>query len=213
MQIVRRDRFKVQPLAQPEQVVTDPLLDFQPMIHQLEIEVVRPENVAELGRRFACLLEVADLDPRLHLAGRATGHTDHALGIARQQLAVHPRLVEETLETRQRAEPEQVTQAVGVRRQQGHVRVRPAAGDVILAALGPPDPGLVAPVGPRGEIGLDPDHGLDAGAGRPLVEVVRPVERAVVGHRQGRHVQARRLGEQVLEPRGAVEHRVLRVHV
>jgi hypothetical protein len=55
-------------------------------------------------------------------------------------------------------------------------------------------------------IGLTRRRGL-------LPEVVRPEDVAVVGHRQRRHPCRRRLGEQVLEPGRAVEHRVLGVDV
>src|ERR687898_2479445 len=45
------------------------------------------------------------------------------------------------------------------------------------------------------------------------VEVDGPEQLAVVGHGQGRHAHAGGLGEQVVDPGGAIEHRVLGVHV
>jgi hypothetical protein len=57
------------------------------------------------------------------------------------------------------------------------------------------------------------DDGLDPVPLAGQVEVDRAEQLAVVGHGQGRHAHAGGLGEQVVDPGGAVEHRVLGVHV
>ena len=58
-----------------------------------------------------------------------------------------------------------------------------------------------------------PMIGLMPGGRGLAVEVVGAEHVAVVGHRERRHAQRGGLGEQVVEPGGAVEHGVLGVHV
>ena len=65
----------------------------------------------------------------------------------------------------------------------------------------------------RREVALHADDRLDAGGLGLLVEVVGAEDVAVVGHRERRHAHARGLFEEVVQPGGAVEHRVLGVHV
>src|SRR6185369_6708602 len=85
-------------------------------------------------------------------------------------------------------------------------------GDVVvlLVWLTPADTLLEQP-GLGRDVRLAADDRLHAGGGRLLVEVVRPVHVAVVRDRDGGHLLAADLGEHVLEPGGAVEHRVLGV--
>ena len=211
VQVVADHRPQVQLLAELDQVAADPRLDVELVVHQFEEEVVRTEDVPVVGGGLARLVELADAQPGLDLAGRAAGRRDDPLGVPLQQLPVGARLVVVPLKAGQRPEPEQVAQPVGVLGEHRHVGVRPAAGDVVLPAVGPAHPAAVEPRGTRGEIGLDADDRLDAGRDRLLVEVVGAVQVAVVGHRQGRHAQPVGLGEQVLQPRRTVEHRVLGV--
>jgi hypothetical protein len=171
------------------------------------------EDVPEVGRRLAGPVEVADAQPGLDLAGRAAGGRDEALAVALQQFAVGARVVVVALEAGQRPEPEQVVQALGVGREHRHVRVGPAAGDVVLAAVGPAHPRLVLPGRARGQVGLHADDRADARGGGLLVKVVGAVEVAVVGHGERRHAHPGRLREQILQPRGAVQHRILGVDV
>ena len=70
---------------------------------------------------------------------------------------------------------------------------------------------LVVPRGVGRDVGLHADDRLEAGGRGLAVEVVGAEHVAVVGHRHRRHAQARGLGEQVVEPGGTVEHRVLGV--
>src|SRR5690606_40356368 len=69
----------LQPLAEPEQVVADTALDLQAVLHELEVVVLLAEDVLELGRDRARLLEVADAQPRLHLAAGAARRGDEPL--------------------------------------------------------------------------------------------------------------------------------------
>ncbi len=213
VQVVGGDERQVEVLGQPEQVGADPGLDLQAVLHQLEVVVAGPEDVAELRRSRARLVVLAEPQEGLHLAGRAAGGGDQPARVGLQQLAVHPGLVEEALEAGPAVEAEQVVHAGGGLGQQRHVGERATAGHVVPAALAPLDPGAVAAVGARRDVGLDADDRLDPGGGGLLPEVVGAEDVAVVGHRQGRHGHLAGGGEQVVQPGGAVEHGVLGVRV
>ena len=75
-----------------------------------------------------------------------------------------------------------------------------AAGDVVLAAVGPAHPGPVVPGGVRGEVGLHADDRLDPGGVGLPVEVVGAEDVAVVGHRQRRHAHLGGPLEQLAQP-------------
>jgi hypothetical protein len=196
------------------QAVTDLALDVQAVVHDLDEEIARAEDVAVAGGRVDGLLVLAELEPGLYLAGRAAGGGDDARGVGGKQLAVHPRLAEEALQGGERGQPEQVVHALGGLGEQRHVGIRAGPGDVV-GGLGGAAPAhrlaVLAVLG--GDVGLDPDHRLDAGRGGLRPEVVGTVEVAVVGHGDGRHAILLALGEQVLQPGRAVQHRVLGVHV
>src|SRR6266511_2508378 len=213
VQVVGGNRLEAKVLAQAKQVVPDPGLDVDPMVHQLEVEVLRTEDVAQLARCRAGAVEVTDAQPRLDLPGWAAGRGDDAARVAFQQLPVGPGLVEVPLQARHAAQPEEVAQAGRVGGEHGQVGVRPTAGHVVLAALGPADPGAVEPQGAGRQVGLQAHDRLDAGGLGLLVEVVGAVQVAVVGHGQGRHAHPGGLGEQLLETGRAVQHRVLGVHM
>ena len=60
-----------QVLGQPQQPVADPVLDVEPVVHQLEEVVVPAEDVLEVGGRLPRLVVVADAAARS--APRPTG--------------------------------------------------------------------------------------------------------------------------------------------
>ena len=211
--VVGGDRRDAEVLAELEQAVADPGLDVETVVHQLEEVVVLPDDVLEVGRRLPCLLVVTDPQPGLDLPRRAAGGGDQAVGVLGQQLAVGARLVEEALHAGPAGEPEQVVHAGRGLGEQGHVGVGAAAGDVVVAAVVPPDPLLVVAGGVGGEVGLHPDDRLDPRGRRLGVEVVGPEHVAVVGHRDRVHAQLGGPLEHVAQPRRPVEHGVLGVDV
>ena len=153
--VVGRDRRDAEVLAEPQQVVTDPLLDVDPVVHQLEEEAVLAEDLLELGGRAAGFVVLPQAQPGLDLARGATGRRDQALGIAVEQVAVGPRLVEEALEARPGREAEQVVHALGRLGPHRHVGVGAAARDVVAALLGhvalaPLDPAALRAVASAG---------------------------------------------------------------
>ena len=121
----------------------------------------RPKMSWKSPAACAGLVVVADPQPGLHLARRAAGGADQALGVLGEQLAVGARLVEEALERGARREPEQVVHARGGLGEQRHVGVGAAAGDVVVAAVVPADPLALEAGGVRGEVGLHADDRLD----------------------------------------------------
>jgi hypothetical protein len=213
VQVVGRDRRDSQPLAEAQQVLADAGLDGQAVVHDLEVEAVLAEDVAQLAGHPAGALEVADAQPGLHLAGRAAGGGDQALRVLLKELTVDAGLVEVALQAGPGVHPEEVDQAAGVRGQHREVRVCAAAGHVVLPAVGPAHPGALVSRGAGGHVELGADDRLDPGGLGVLEELVGPVHVPVVGDRQGRHPHARGLGEQRLQPGGSIEHRVLGVHV
>jgi hypothetical protein len=198
----------------PAQAISHPVLDLQPVIHDLDEEVARPEDVTVGGSRGHGLVVLAQLQPGLHLTGGAAGGGDDALGVGREQFPVHPRLAEKAFERGQRGQPEQVVHALRGLGEQRHVGVRTGAGHVvILLRRRAPPHRLAEPAVLGRHIGLDPDDRLDARGARLGPEVVGAVDVAVVGDRDGRHARALAGAEHVLEPCGAVQHRVLGVHM
>ncbi len=211
--VVGGHRRDAEVLAQPEQAVADAGLDVEPVVHQLEEVVVLAQDVLEVTGGLAGLVVVTDAQPGLHLARRATGGGDQALGVLGEQLAVGPRLVEEPLHRRPGGEPEEVVHPLGALGQQGHVGVGARPGDVVVAAVVPAHPLLVEAGGVRGEVGLHADDRLDAVGLRLGPEVVGAEDVAVVGHRDRVHAQLGGPLEHVVQPGGTVEHGVLGVHV
>ena len=168
-------------------------------------------SAAELER----LVELAEAEPGLQLAGRAAGGGHQAAGVLGQDLLVHPRpLDQEAFGVGPGGQLEQVVQAFPVPGPDGLVQVRAAGRDVVLflVRLAPQDALGVGPV-LRGDVGLDADHRGDAGLRGLAVKLGGAVHVAVVGHRDMGHALARDLLEQFLEAGGAVQHRVFGVHV
>ena len=90
----------------------------------------------------------------------------------------------------------------------------------LLAALGvaagvvdAAPPGGALEAGVVGHVRLGADDRGDARAAAGRVEVEDPVHVAVVGDAEGRLAVLGRLGHDVADPGGPVEHRVLGVHV
>ena len=170
-------------------------------------------NSAAASSGFAVL---AQPQPGLDLAGRAAGGGDEPFRVGVQQLTVQPGpFAEDRVQRGDRGGPEEVPHAHVVVAEQGHVRVRATAGNVILALvlLAPPHAGLVRAGGPGSHIGFDADDGPDALVGCPLPEVEGAEQVAVVRRGEGRHAEPLGFVEQLTEPGGTVQHRVLGVVV
>ncbi|GMA37186.1 hypothetical protein GCM10025876_33900 [Demequina litorisediminis] len=215
VRVVRRHERRAQLVREAQQVLADTLLQEQPVVHQLDIEVLGTKDVLELARRAQRLVVLPQTQARLHLARGATSGGDDAVRVALQQVAVHTRLVEVPLEGGVRRHPEEVVHARRVLRPHGHVGVGATGRDVVglLAALTPPHARLVLTRGARREVRLDADDGLHAMCLALCPEVVGTKDVAVVGSRKRRLTQFLRVLEQIIQPRGTVQHRVLGMDV
>src|SRR5690606_33246301 len=126
--------------------------------------VLPAEDVLELSGGPQRLVVLAEPQPGLDLTGGAAGGGDEPPGVGADELAVHPRpLAHLSLEGRPRPEAEEVVHPLVVAREQGHVGVGTAGGDVVLGLvlLTPAHPGLVEARGAGGDVGLQPDDRLD----------------------------------------------------
>ena len=191
-----RDERQPEPLGEAGQPLEGGLLDVEPDVLQLDVRRVPAEDLrepVELGERV--VLAMLGQRPR-DAAGEAPGERDHPRRVPLEQLPVDARLVVVALEVRERAEPDEVRVAGGVGGEEREVRV---------ALL------LDAPV--VHDVHLAPEDRFDALRLRRLVEVDRAGHRAVVGERDGRHLEAGRLLRERRDPAGPIEDRVLRVDV
>ena len=163
---------------------------------QLDVDVVAAEDLdepVELGRRVrrpALLERLADA------AREAAGQRDHPARVPLEQLPVDAGLVVVALEVAEARELDQVPVALVVGGEQCQVRV----ALLLRAAI-------------VGDVDLAADHRLDAGALRRLEELHRAGHRAVIGERDRRHLELGRPRDEVRDPAGAVEDRVLGVDV
>jgi len=199
--------------CQPQQVLTDPTLDGEAVVHELAEVVVRPEDVSIVSGGTDGLVVATEPQLRGDLAAGAARGGDDAGGVLRQQLPVHPGLVEVTLQRGPARQPEQVVHPGRRLGQQGHVGVSAPTRDVVVPPVSPLHSSPLEPARPRSDVRLHADDRLDPGVAGSPVELVRPEHVAVVGHGQGRHAHAGRLTEEVADPGGAVEHGVLAVDV
>ncbi len=214
VQVVGRDEREPQVAGQTDQVALGAALDLEAVVHQLDVDVVGTEDVAQLARHLARLVVEPEPQLGLDLARRAAGRDDEALAVGGEQLAVDARpLRVDLIERGDRAHPEEVVHADVVLGQHRHVGVGAATGDVVAPAVAPADLGAVGAVRAGRDVGLDADDRLDPRALRLLPELVGAEDVAVVGRREGRHAHPGRLGEEVADAGRPVEHGVLRVHV
>ena len=184
VEVVRRDHRHADLVRELDLVAQDRALIGEAVVLQLDEVPVGAEDVAVgRGRRARAIpLPRDELHP--DLGGQAPGQAQQALGVLGQQLLVHPGAVIEALEVGLGDELEEVAVAGLVLGEQGQVVV-------LLLRL------ARCAVEPRsgGDVGLHADDRLDPDGPGRLVELERAEHRAVVGHRERRHVVGQRLGE------------------
>ncbi len=132
VQVVGGDQRQVEGAGDAQQVLAEPALDGQPVVHELAEVVAGAEDVAGVGGDGERAVVVARLQPPVDLAARAAGGADQPGAVALEQLPVEARLVVVALEAGQRGQPEQVVHARGGLGPQGHV------GVALLASPRPP---------------------------------------------------------------------------
>ena len=179
--------------------LVDLVLLGEPVLLDLEVDVLRAEDLNQLVQVRARLVELALHDPLARAAGQAAGERDHALGVQRQQLQVHARLAAvQAFEEALGGERREVPEALVGRRQQRQV----VALDLAVAHVAVVD-----------EVGLEAQQRLDVVLLGGLVELDGAVHDAVVGQADGRLIEGRGALGELADVAGAVEQRVLGVDV
>ena len=183
----------------------------QPVVLELDPVVPAPK----MSRYSAATARARCVLPReeelRQLRREAAGQAGEPLRVLGEQLLVHPWPVVEALEVRGRHELQEVPIAGLVAREQGQMVV-------LLLVLSR----LAVEPGARRHVRLHPEDRLDAVRARRLVEAEGAEHDPVIGDRHRRHRQTLGLGEdrrrgsvgrRCLDTSGAVQQRVLGVHV
>src|SRR6266511_1568070 len=190
------DERQVRARGKLDELGIDPLLRLEVRVLQLDVGVVAAEDLREPVEVGGRVLRAALLERLRHAAGETAGERDQPRRVRLEQLPVDARLVVVALEEAEARELDQVPVAGVVGREQRHVRIARA---------------LHAPV--VRDVDLAADDGLDAGSLRGLEELHCTRHRAVVGERDGRHLELSGPLRQLRNAAGAVEDRVLGVDV
>ena len=171
----------------------------QSRVLQLDEDVLGAEQVRQAADLGHGALVVAVLEHRRDAPAHAAGERDEALAVLGEQLPIGARLVVVALQVGARAQLDQVLVARLVAGQQREV------GVALLHA------------GPRATVGrhvqLEADDRPDALVPGGAVELDGAAQRAVVGERHGGHAQLPGPPHELADTAGAVQQRVLAVHV
>jgi hypothetical protein len=187
------------------------------VVLQLDEVVLGTEDVAVLGGRCERGVSVACQQQLVDLGAQAARQADEAGGVLGEKLLVGPWLVPVPLEVRSRRQPHQVAVPLLVAGQHDQMVV----GLDLAAATAAGEHGLVARRSP-GALGepaagrhvqLAADDGLDPVPPSRTEEVQGPEHVAVIGHRHRRHALLGGRAHEIVDPAGAIEHRVLGVDV
>ena len=194
--VAGRDERQLPLFGERDEVRVDPRLRLEVRVLELDVDVVAAEDLRQPVELGLGVLRPALLERLADAAREAAGERDQARRVALEQLPVDARLVVVALEVAEARELDQVAVARVVGREEREVRVAlllraPVVGDVDLAA----------------------EDRLHALLARLLVELDRAGERAVIGERDGRHLELGRPRGERRNAAGAVEDRVLGVDV
>ena len=213
VQVVGGHVRQVQLLGQAVQILLHVAFNVEAVVHDLAVEVVLAEDIAEVAGGLQRLIELAQAQAGLNLAGGAAGGCNQSLRVGLQHLAVHARLVQLPLERGEGGGTEQIVHALGGFSPHGHVGVGATAGHVIARAIAPAHAGAVGAVRAGGQVRLHADDGLNVVGLGLAPEVEGAEEEAVVAGGHGTHAQLLGVVEEVAQARGTVQHGVLGVHV
>src|SRR6476620_10656071 len=121
MNIVGRDQTEPELPRKFWQMHVAFLLVRDAVIVQFDEKVLWSKNVAILGGKIFCFLNVVGLKRAVDFAGETSAQTDQAIGMRRQQCLVDPRSIIKTVEMRRRNQLHQIAVTRFILRQQSEM--------------------------------------------------------------------------------------------
>ncbi|CAB4582032.1 unannotated protein [freshwater metagenome] len=190
------------------------LLRRNAVVLQFDEQVVLAEDLLKTSRLGEGVVVVVAQEGLQNVTTETTGGGDEALVMTFEKLPVHAGLVVVPLEERQAGQLDEVLVAGVVLGEQREVVVElPPAFGLASGVVHQSTPCRAFETGLVRQVGLGADDGFDPVRPTFLVEVEHAVHVSVVGHAEGRLSVLDRLGHQLVELRGAVEHRELGVNM
>ena len=216
MRVVGGHEGRVHELGDLEDLLVGASLDVDAVVHDLDVEVLRAENVAQLGGLSHGLVPLPQTQARLHGARGASREHDEALVELAEQLLVGARPLAE-LAVRRGVGPQakEVVHAGRVVGDQSEVVVGAAGAHVVgaLPRLAPQDLLAIEARGPRRHVRLQADNRLDAGVLAVRVEVEGTEKITVIRQADRGLPETSGLLRHRFRLRRSVEHRILGVVV
>ena len=216
VRVVGGHEGRVHELGDLEDLLVGASLDVDAVVHDLDVEVLRAENVAQLGGLSHGLVPLPQTQARLHGARGASREHDEALVELAEQLLVGARPLAE-LAVRRGVGPQakEVVHAGRVVGDQSEVVVGAAGAHVVgaLPRLAPQDLLAIEARGPRRHVRLQADNRLDAGVLAVRVEVEGTEKITVIRQADRGLPETSGLLRHRFRLRRSVEHRVLGVVV
>ena len=194
--VPRRDERQARGGGELRELGVDPLLLREACVLDLDVRRVAAEDLREPVEVGGSVLSATLLERLADTAREAARQRHDALRVPLEQLPVDTRLVVVALEVAERGELDEVAVALVRLGEQRQVRV---ALRLLVTVVS--------------DVHLAPEDRLDALLVALAVELDGAGERAVIGERDGGHLQLGRAGGQRGDAAGAVEDRVLRVDV
>ena len=194
--VARRDERELCLGGELDELRVDALLDVEAGVLELDVGVLAAEDLGEPVEVGARVGRPVLLERLADPSREAAGERDQAGRVGLEQLPVDARLREVALEVAERGELDEVRVALVRLGEERQVRVAAGARAAVV-----------------GDVDLAADDRLHALVLRRLEELDRARERAVIGERDGRHLELRGALRERGDPAGAVEDRVLAVDV
>ena len=191
-------------------------LDVDAVVHDLDVEVLRPENVAQLRGLSHGLVPLPQAQTRLHGArGAASEHYEALVELAEQLLVGTRPLAELAVRRSVGPQSEKVVHARRVVGDQGQVVVGAAGAHIVgaLPRLTPQNLLAIEARGPRRHVRLKADDRLDARVRAVRVEVEGAEQITVIRQADCGLTETGGLLRHRFRLRRSVEHRILGVVV
>ena len=214
VRVVGGHEWRVHELRDLKNLLVGASLNVNAVIHDLDVEVLRAENIPKFCGLSHGLVPLPQAQARLHGTRRAAREHDEALVELAQQLLVGTRpLAELTIRRGVGTQAEEVMHARRVVGDKGQVIVGAARTHVVRALpwLAPQDLLTIKARGPRRHVGLEADDGLDARVLAVRVEVEGSEEVTVIRQADRGLPQTGGLLRHRFLLRCSIEHRILGV--